>query len=69
MRFIVKDESTCVCRMYRHTKVYIGPVGDSWEDDVTKCDSLTGYLPDEYAETRDFLEINRKRCENNKRCK
>lgn len=68
-RYINENESSCVCRMYRWDKNYVGPVGQAWETDITYCNKVIGHKPDPYIEFATFLEKIRRNCASNKRCR
>jgi len=51
--------------MYRHTKGYVGPIGQEAVSDVTHCHDVIGYDSADYVDLSDFfeevrIEINKK---------
>ena len=55
-RMVNEEESACLCRYYKWSKGYVGPVGDLIEKDIQYCDKLVGHTPDSYLEVQDFYE-------------
>jgi len=60
-RYINEDESGCHVRFYRHSKEYLGSVGQESEQDVTYCDDVVGYDSLDYIDLADFFEKVRKK--------
>lgn len=55
-RYINEDESVCFTRMYKHSKGYVGPIGQEHDNDITYCNDLIGYGPSEYVDLSLFFE-------------
>lgn len=55
-RIVNEVESVCLCRQYKWSKGYVGPVGDLIEKDIEQCNKVIGHLPDSYLEVQDFYE-------------
>ena len=55
-RYIDEQESACFTRMYRHSKEYLGSVGQEAEFDVLHCNDMIGYGPEDYVDLASFFE-------------
>jgi len=55
-RYINESESACFSRHYRHTKNYVGSVGQESENDVTDCNDMIGYGARDYTDLAVFFE-------------
>lgn len=55
-RYIDEEQSGCFTRMYRHSKDYVGSVGQETSSDILECDDIIGYGVSDYVDLTNFLE-------------
>ena len=55
-RYIDEEQSACFARYYRHSKEYLGPVGQSSSHDILHCNDIIGYDSADYVDLADFFE-------------
>lgn len=44
------EESYCRCTLYGWSREEIGPIGDSSNYPINKCNKFTGYSPEDYTD-------------------
>lgn len=50
-------KSTCRCRRYKYSLVFVGPIADSSQDrPIEYCDRLIGSNPENYKAVTDFIQ-------------
>lgn len=54
--YISLEKSYCLCGRYRFTQNYVGPVGDSWIENIKSCHKVIGWKPKEYGEVSGFWQ-------------
>jgi len=55
-RFVDEVNSSCMCRLYKFSGDYIGPIGTRYKTDIMKCHQLIGVTPDRYEPVNNFLQ-------------
>jgi len=57
-KFISTEKSYCICRVYRFSLDYIGPVTsiEAWKEPIQACDRLVGWTPEEYSKKASYWE-------------
>lgn len=55
-RFVDETNSKCLCRLYKFSNGYIGPIGTSYKVDLMKCHQLIGITAERYEEVNNFLQ-------------
>jgi len=63
------EESACFSRSYRHSKDYIGSVGQDQVFDIRECHDVIGYKSGDYVDLSDFFENVRREITKKKRKK
>jgi len=48
--------SRCYSRQYRHSKEFIGPLGNEKLEDMSVCDRMIGYSPRNYTKLHNFMQ-------------
>jgi hypothetical protein len=58
LKFISVENSYCLCRAYRFSLDYVGPVKDiePWKEPIESCNRLIGWTPEEYVKKASYWE-------------
>jgi hypothetical protein len=56
MVYISTDKSTCLCRQYKVSVEYIGPINDATTESISVCNKIIGYSPKQYVELNSLME-------------
>lgn len=55
-RYIDPDNSVCLCRTYRYSKAYIGPMSESTNNPIEFCNKIIGNPVEDYIRLTNYLE-------------
>lgn len=56
VQYINIERSTCLCRDYKVSKDYIGPISSPEIESIGECNKIVGYSPKEYVALTNLLE-------------
>lgn len=56
VQYINIERSSCLCRTYKVSKDYIGPISNTEIESIDVCNKIIGYSPKEYVALTNLLE-------------
>jgi len=54
--YISTEKSTCLCRQYKVSVEFIGPITESVIEPIATCNKIVGYSPKQYVELNSLME-------------